>query len=284
MVMTKLENDHETECAVSSRPKRARHTYGRSTLKELQDRIRQLGKELTEIDRRRLNSLKDARVPSDTDRMAMSAAVDAVYSFLCHHRVHSTALYILANALRELGDGVSRPEFKPLKACGRKEDSKSIVSLKGRLAGLGYAYMKSGMARDQAASQVARKIDREIAAKLCAKSLTAQIVKEWMVRYGGSRAPGAGGPEGKRNGNYPLALARGLGRSSKINRLDPKWDTFFSTQSLRILSAVSHRNPPPQPRRAQKRALSSAGERPLHTGKVAGSIPAAPTIIFNNIQ
>jgi hypothetical protein len=116
------------------------------------------------------------------------AAVDAVYSFLCHHRVHSTALYILANALRELGDGVSRPEFKPLKACGRKEDSKSIVSLKGRLAGLGYAYMKSGMARDQAASQVARKIDREIAAKLCAKSLTAQIVKEWMVRYGGSRA------------------------------------------------------------------------------------------------
>jgi hypothetical protein len=30
---------------------------------------------------------------------------------------------------------------------------------------------------------------------------------------------------------------------------------------------------------ASVRALSSAGERSLHTGEVAGSIPAAPTII-----
>ena len=78
---------------------------------------------------------------------------------------------------------------------------------------------------------------------------------------------------------------RNLQKEFRSGHCRPTWPA--STQRNPCVSAcpprLTLRTPVPKP--YASRALSSAGERSLHTGEVVGSIPTAPTIaIFSGAQ
>jgi hypothetical protein len=74
--------------------------------------------------------------------------------------------------------------FRPVREKGRKSDNKFVQALKGRLAGMAYVKMQSGMPREQAASWVARNVPSFIARKISSKLIRPSTVKQWMHQYG----------------------------------------------------------------------------------------------------
>jgi hypothetical protein len=123
--------------------------------------------------------------PSAAERWAMIFALDAVNRFLLFQGIHSRLLYQLGIDLDALRFGIASPLLTPLRArAGRKQDSRVVSELKGRIARIARLQMASGQSRDHAAAWAARKITPALASRLSSKQvIQASAVKEWMDRY-----------------------------------------------------------------------------------------------------
>jgi hypothetical protein len=149
--------------------------------------VRWLAKELAEIDALQIHSLSHPPDPAAASRAAALSALQAIEDFLIRNDVHSAALYSLRFGLQELERGHQPLELRAKSSSGRKPDHFQVQGMKGRLAGLAYVYMKSGVARGPAAAEVARKIPNQIAQKISARPSNERTVKSWMDSFGGTR-------------------------------------------------------------------------------------------------
>ena len=68
---------------------------------------------------------------------------------------------------------------------GRPPDSRSILSVKGALAGMMHAEQAAGMSRLKAAKHIANNIAPNLAIRISRKPVTPRAVEEWLDRFGG---------------------------------------------------------------------------------------------------
>lgn len=119
------------------------------------------------------------------DRRDAIGALTALDYFLATLGIDSTVLKQLRrNLLAVEIHGTTSGVFKAPKRAGRKPDLFSVQGSKGRVAGMAFAKMESGMSRSDAALWAARNIPAIVVRQISCKPIHQSTVKEWMEQFG----------------------------------------------------------------------------------------------------